>query len=696
MSNINQALLNPKSIVIVGGSNDIKKPGGKILKNIADGSFTGDLFVVNQKESRVQGIDCHTGVGGLPDVDLAILAIPAKYCPEIVRLLAEEKATRAFIILSAGFGEAGKRGRRLENEIVETVDSVNGCLIGPNCIGVLNPNYSGVFTSPTPPLDPQGCDLISSSGATAVFIMEAGISLGLKFSSVFSVGNSAQTGVEDVLEYMDLKHDPARHSHIKLLYLESISNPAKLLKHASSLVRKGVRIAAIKAGSTEAGSRAAASHTGALANSDMIVRAMFRKAGIVYCSCREELISVASVFHYKELKGKNIAVITHAGGSAVMLTDSLSSSGLQVPVIEGSDADNLLSYLHRGSSVSNPIDFLATGTAEQLGLIIDYCEHKFAHIDAMVVVFGSPGLFDVANVYEVLSEKLEACSKPIFPVLPSVINAQREIRGFLEKGHINFPDEVVLGRALAAIYRTPSPQSIDPPDYPVDHAQIRKIIDGAPEGFLTPGDVAGLLDAAGIPRVDEFTISRQSDIENLEDKIVFPVVAKVIGPVHKSDVGGVVLNIQSIQGLNSVFKKLMQIDGARAVLVQPMLAGTELFVGSLRESNFGHLVLCGLGGIFIEVLKDFTSCLVPVGKAESVDMIRRLKAFKVIQGIRGKKGVNVGLFGEIIQRTSSLVNAAPEIAEMDINPLMGTMNYIKAVDTRIRIEKASAQAHQNP
>ncbi|RLA57967.1 MAG: CoA-binding protein [Gammaproteobacteria bacterium] len=684
---INQSLLNPKSIVIVGGSNDIKKPGGKILKNIIDGSFKGELFVVNQKESSVQGIACQSSVIELGKIDLAILCVPARFCPEIVRTLADKKETRAFIILSAGFAEAGDEGKRLETEIVEIVNSVNGCLIGPNCIGVLNANYNGVFTSPTPSLDPKGCDLISSSGSTAVFIMEAGIPLGLKFANVFSVGNSAQIGVEEVMEYMDLNHDPTKHSDIKLLYLESVSDPGKLLRHASSLIKKGVRIAAIKAGSTEAGSRAAVSHTGALTSSDMVVRALFKKAGIVYCSSREELLSVACVFNYKELKGKNIAVITHAGGSAVMLTDSLSSGGLLVPAIEGPDADKLLSFLHPGSSVSNPIDFLATGSAEQLGIIIDYCEQKFDQIDAMVVVFGSPGLFDVANVYAVLSEKLEVCSKPIFPVLPSVINARREIQGFLETGHINFPDEVVLGRALVAIYNTPGPQTLDEPEHIVDFKRIRKIIDSASEGFLSPEEVAGLLDGAGIPRVDEHTITKRSEIEDLKETIVFPVVMKVVGPVHKTDVGGVILNVHSIRGMKRTFQQLMQIDQATAVLVQPMINGRELFVGVQRESNFGHIILCGLGGIFIEVLNDFSSCLSPVGKSESIDMIKHLKAYGVIRGLRGKEGVNEEIFSEIIQRISALVDAAPEIAEMDINPLMGSMKNITAVDTRIRIEK---------
>lgn len=684
---INQSLLNPKSIVIVGGSDNIKKPGGKVLKNIIDGRFAGKLLVVNQRETLVQGVTCVASVDEIDSIELAIISIPARFCPEVVKTLATEKETRAFIILSAGFGEAGEQGKLWEKEIVATVNSVNGCLIGPNCIGFLNANYHGVFTTPIPPYDAKGCDLISSSGATAVFLIEAGIPSGLKFSNVFSVGNSAQIGVEEVLEYMDLTHDPEKDSCIKLLYLESVAKPQKLLKHASSLIRKGVRIAAIKAGSTVAGSRAAASHTGAMTNSDMVVRALFRKAGIVYCSSREELLSVASVFHYKELKGKNIAVITHAGGSAVMLTDALSLGGLQVPALAGPDADELLSFLHPGSSVTNPIDFLATGSAEQLGLIIDYCESKFDQIDAMVVVFGSPGLFDVANVYAVISDKLKSCSKPIYPVLPSVINAQKEIREFLSTGHVNFPDEVELGRALVAIHKSPLPQEIFKPVYTVDLKRIRTIIDSVNDGFLTPEESECLLDAAGVPRVREMVVTSSSELEAISHNVSFPVVMKVVGPVHKTDVGGVVLNIKSLEEMQAHFEQLMQIEQAKGVLIQPMITGTELFIGVKRESNFGHIILCGLGGIFVEVLNDFSSCLCPVSKTESMTMIQRLRAYKIIQGTRGRGGVNEALFSEIIQRISALVSVAPEIVEMDINPLMGSMSDITAVDTRIRIEK---------
>ena len=684
---LNKQLLNPKSIVVVGGSNDIKKPGGKIVKNLKEGGFNGKLQMVNPKDNTIQGLPSFSSVNELSETDLAILAIPAKFCLETIRILVEQKNTKAFIIISAGFAEAGKEGKRIESEIVALVNSVEGCLIGPNCIGVLNENYKGVFTSPIPKYTSNGCDLISGSGATAVFIMEAGMPLGVKFANVFSIGNGAQTSVENVLEYMDLHFDIAKDPPIKLLYIETINNPKKLLKHAASLINKGAKIAAIKAGSTAEGSRAATSHTGAIASSDLTVRALFKKAGIVYCSSREELLSVASIFNYKELTGKNIAIITHAGGSAVMLADELSKGGLHIPAIEGNDANKLLSFLHPGSSVNNPIDFLATGTAEQLGIIIDYCEHKFDSIDAMIVVFGSPGLFDVKNVYDVLSVKLEVCKKPIFPVLPSIVNAEKEIAAFLNNGNVNFPDEVVLGRALPQVFKTPKPIPKDLVLPQIDIARIREIIKSVENGYLGPRNTAKILDAAGISRVKEVFESDKEKLLSKFKKENFPIVMKVIGPLHKSDVKGVILNITSMKEAAKSFDELMEIKNARGVLAQPMLHGLELFVGVNKEENFNHTIVCGLGGVFVEILKDISAGLSPLSKLEIKKMIASLRGYKMLQGARGKEGINIEKFIDIIQRVSALVEVAPEIVEMDMNPLIGNPMDIKTVDVRVRIEK---------
>ena len=684
---INQQLLHPDSIIVVGASNNVHKPGGALLRNLLNGKYAGMLYAVNPKETEVQGVHAYPSVQEVPTADLAVLAIPAAACPDAVDVLAG-KGVKAFIILSAGFGEETREGALLEERILHTVNEHEAALIGPNCIGLLTTSHHSVFSQPIPQLHPQGVDLISSSGATAVFILESAVTKGLQFNSVWSVGNATQIGVEDVLQYLDEHFDPERDSRIKLLYIESIGDPDRLLFHASSLIRKGCRIAAIKAGSSESGSRAASSHTGAIASSDSAVEALFRKAGIVRCFSREELTTVGCIFTLPELKGRNFAIVTHAGGPGVMLTDALSKGGLNVPKLEGPLVDELKAKLYPGAAVGNPIDILATGTPEHLALCLDYCEEKLDNIDAVLAIFGTPGLVTMYKMYDVLHEKMQHCRKPIFPILPSVNTAGAEVADFLAKGHVNFADEVTLGTALSRVLNAPRPANNEIELFGVDVPRIRRIIDSIQEdGYIPPYQVQALLRSAGIPVVEEFVSVKKDEVLAFARRTGFPVVAKVVGSVHKSDVGGVVLNIKTEQHLALEFDRMMQIPGATAVMVQPMLKGTELFIGAKYEERFGHVVLCGLGGIFVEVLKDVSSGLAPLSYEEAYSMIRSLRAYKIIKGTRGQKGVNEDKFAEIIVRLSTLLRFATEIKEMDINPLLATEKNVIAVDARIRIEK---------
>jgi len=684
---INEKLINPDSIVVVGGSDNLFKPGGKVLKNIIEGKFAGKLYVVNPKLDKIQGIKSYRDLNDIPNTDLAILAISANLCLHAVELLVRDKQTKAFIIISAGFSESGEEGLKLEKEIGNLIESAGGCLIGPNCIGVITQSYQGVFTSPVPKLNKKACDFVSGSGATAVFIFESAMPKGLNFSSVYSVGNSAQTGVEEVLEYWDNSFDPDISSTIKLIYVESIRNPDKLLHHASSLIRKGCRIAAIKAGTTEAGSRAASSHTGAMASSDSAVEALFRKAGIVRCTGREELTTVASVFFHKKLKGKNIAIITHAGGPAVMLTDALSAGGMNIPRISGIHEDNLLAMMNQGASAINPIDMIATATNDQLDNVIEYVDKQLSMIDGMSVIFGSNGLNDMTEIYDLLHQKIRDCNKPLYPILPSVTSSSEELGYFLNKGHVNFPDEVVLGRALTKIFNTPYPAEENIFLENIDVPLVRQIIDESPDGYLEPAVIQRLLNAAHIPVVKEKVIKSKRELLAVANKTGYPLALKVVGPVHKSDVGGVTLNIKSVKHLEAEFKRMMEIKGVRAVLMQQMLSGTELFIGAKYEPRFGHIILCGLGGIFVEVLGDVSSGLAPLTFNEAESMIRSLRSYSIIRGTRGKPGINEAKFAEIIVRLSSLLRHATEIKEMDLNPLIGSPEGITVVDARIRIER---------
>ena len=685
---INKQLLNPRSIVVIGGSNNVHKPGGSIVRNIKNGGFSGELHIVNPKEDEVQGIKAFHDVKDIPQTELAVLVVAAKFCPDYVDYLCAEKGVRAFVIISAGFGEETKAGAALEQRILDTCETYGAALIGPNCIGLLNRNHHSVFTLPIPHLNAQGVDFISGSGATAVFILESAVIKGLQFNSVWSIGNCKQIGIEDVLQYMDDHFNAETDSKVKLLYIENISNPDKLLFHASSLIRKGCRIAAIKAGSSESGSRAASSHTGAIASSDSAVEALFRKAGIVRCFSREELTTVGCIFTLPELKGKNFAIVTHAGGPGVMLTDALSKGGLNVPRIEGPLAEELKTKLFPGSSVANPIDFLATGTPEQLGTVIDYCENKFDDIDAIAVIYGTPGLTQLYEAYDVLDRKIRECKKPVFPVLPSLHTAGPEVEEFLKKGHVNFSDEVTLATALSQIMRTPKPAPPEVQLYGIDIPRLNKIIFGLQEnGYVPPQTVRDILSCAGIPLVPEMVSTSKEELSAFASKVGYPVVAKVVGPVHKSDVGGVTLNIRTPEHLALEFDRMMQIKDATGVMVQKMLKGTELFIGAKYEERFGHVVLCGLGGIFVEVLKDVSSGLAPLNYGEAFSMIHSLRGYKIIKGTRGQKGLNEQKYAEIIVRLSTLLRFATEIKEIDINPLLADENEVVAVDARILIEK---------
>ena len=697
---INEQLLQPKSIVVIGGSNNVHKPGGSIVRNLINGDYQGELRIVNPKEDTIQGIKAFHDVKDIPQTDLAILVVAAKYCPDYVDYLCAEKGVRAFVIISAGFGEETKAGAALEQHILDTCEKYGAALIGPNCIGLLNRHHHSVFTLPIPKLDPNGADFISGSGATAVFILESAVVKGLQFNSVWSIGNGKQIGIEDVLQYMDEHFNPETDSKVKLLYIENISNPDKLLYYASRLIQKGCRIAAIKSGSSESGSRAASSHTGAIASSDAAVEALFRKAGIVRCFSREELTTTGCIFmvtsHLKTPLSSlnNFAIVTHAGGPGVMLTDALSKGGLNVPKIEGPMADELKAQLFPGSSVANPIDFLATGTPAQLGTIIDYCEHQLDQIDAIAVIYGTPGLTQLYEAYDVLDQKIRECKKPIFPILPSMVTAGPEVADFLAKGHVNFSDEVTLASTLSQIMRTPQPATHEVELYGVNITQLHSILfretgrlkfEGKDSGWLAPNAVRDILTCAGIQMVPEKVSHSKEELTDFAARIGYPVVAKVVGPIHKSDVGGVTLNIRTAEHLALEFDRMMQIEGATDVMVQKMLKGTELFIGAKYEERFGHVVLCGLGGIFVEVLKDVSSGLAPLTYPEAYSMIHSLRGYKIIKGTRGQKGVNEQKYAEIIVRLSTLLRFATEIKEIDINPLLADEHSVTAVDARIRI-----------
>jgi acetyltransferase len=335
--------------------------------------------------------------------------------------------------------------------------------------------------------------------------------------------------------------------------------------------------------------------------------------------------------------------------------------------------------------VANPIDFLATGNAEQLGAILDACEHEFDAIDATAVIFGNPGLFDVSDVYDVLDAHMRTCSKPIYPILPSVINASSEISRFLDRGRVAFFDEVAFARALGAVYRTPAPRQDRAAAHssapPIDRSGL------SADRYLPPPATAALLDWAGIPRVPEHVATNAGDAADAAARYGFPVVVKVVGLVHKSDVGGVAVGIPDVESVRREAARMLAIPDATGVLIQPQIDGLELFAGAIREGDFGVLVLAGLGGIFVETFGDVVRILAPFDRDEALAAIGTLRGYPLLAGTRGQPGIDIDAYADLLVSVGSLAVGAQEIAEMDLNPILATRDALVAVDARIRIER---------
>lgn len=673
---INSELLSPRSIAIIGASNTMGKPGGSLVKNLKTGGFKGAIYPVNPKESLIQDLKVYNELKDLPNTDMVILAVPASVCVDAVEYLASYKGTKAFIIISAGFSEVGEEGKVYESRLTELVDTHKLAIIGPNCIGVINPIYKAVFISPVPEIVKSGVDFVSASGAFAVFLFELSALHGLKFSTVYTVGNSLDIGVEDVLKHWDESFIPGESSRIKLVYVEQIKKPHLFFKHIQSLRKKSCHVLVLKPGDSEAGARAALSHTGSLAGDSKAFGWLIKKAGAIRCHSREEMVHVAAILGQNSLGGNKIAVVTHAGGPAVMLTDQLQKSGLEVPQLLDTDKKSVLNNLYSGASALNPIDLLATANHEQLKFVVEYC-NNLDYIDGVVVIYGKTGMEDLNVTYKVLSDTVSRCQKPVYCITPSINSAAAETSKFISLGNVVYFDEVVFASALNEVIKEPQifgDQMYTPSfKYTLNSDEVYPLVEE---------EVFKRLTDSGIPTVDTNIISSPENLDALK-ALEYPVVAKVLGILHKTEVQGVILNIQSYAELKEVYQRLMAIKNAKGILIQKMLSGTEIYLGGKMHPGIGYSIHVGVGGVFIELVKDISSALAPVNVSEARYLIEQLKAQKLFSGYRNMPAINRDSLAQIIVSFSELFNRYPDIAEIDLNPLIAVGNQIVAVDARI-------------
>lgn len=677
-------LFKPQSICVVGASNDDFKPGGRVLKNIKENGYLYELWAVNQNSDNVMGLPTYKSINDLPyGPDLALIAIPSKFVLQAITDLAAIGA-KAAIVLTSGFGEINEEGKSLELKIRDIADASGLILIGPNCSGFLTCCYKGKFAGIIPNQGQGLVDVISGSGATVDYVMERGIERGLSFGNVVNLGNSVQMGVEDLLKLYNENYN-YENARILMMYMESVKKPELLLKHAKSLVLKGCMVVGIKSGTTRDGERAAASHTGAMATSDTAVEALFKKAGIIRVPGREWLIDVSCVLVCLKgpLSGKRVCIITDAGGPGVMLSDELNRQGLELPILQKETVRKLSLILPPEAAKTNPIDVLPTRTSDQIKLIFKCLDESEAgNIDVIVFLSGNSGLYDNSKIYHEISIAKNECQIPIIPVLSSVVTCKEKIESYKKDSAAFFTDEVNLGAALGKVanWYKPKIHTSKPVNY--DKDAIEKLL-LEQKGILAPEIVSGILKAAGFKLPHQIEIcSHEKLTENLQ-KFKFPIVMKVIGALHKTDVNGVKLDIKNFSEAESAFGQLMRIPKARGVTIQSMVYGNEVILGASHEKGYGHLIMFGIGGIYAEVIKDVQFALAPLSKEECRRLVRGIRCHKIIAGVRGHKGLSLEILYDYVLRLSALVSDFPQISEIDMNPLKGTGIDIYAVDARI-------------
>jgi acetyltransferase len=679
-------ITHPRSIAVVGASNSVNKPGGSVTRNIIENNFTGTLYLVNKSGENVRGMSTYTTVEALPgEIDLGIIVVPgAGVYPSMVELI--QKNCKTIIVLTAGFGETDEKGRLEERRLVDLAERHGVTMIGPNCVGIVTPHYCGKFAGIVPKMKKGSIDIVSASGATVDYLMEQAVARGLAFDNVITLGNSAHYGVEDVIELLDETHS-SENAPVKFIYIETVKKPQKLLKHARSLTKKGCILIGIKSGVTDDGSRAAASHTGAMATSDTAVQALFDKAGVIRVRSKYELVEIGSALH--GLKNKTniqkVAIITDAGGPGVMCADELNKYGVSIPRLRETTQAKVAACLPKYATITNPIDCLPTQTGKQIADVVKVLDDEKEDIDAVVALTGNSTLFDKWECYSAIAGCMDNCSMPLLPVLSAVTTSSELIDRFKKEGRTYFVDEVNAGLALGRLRNRPA---LYEPESAVKHYDKKKtaaILEGC-KGVLPTRKCIELLDAVGVGQPKQCIITKKEELVERAKALAFPVVAKIIGPLHKSEVGGVIVGIANPDELASAWQRLSQLGRFEGVLVQEMIGGAEVIIGAKKEAGYGHVVMFGLGGIFTEVFKDNQFALAPLGLQESERLIRSIRSIKMLEGVRNQKGMSIAKLADYVTRVSMLVHDFPHISEIDLNPVKGEGEGLRVVDCRIILE----------
>jgi acetyl coenzyme A synthetase (ADP forming)-like protein len=685
-----RSIFAPKSIAVVGASTRRGQLGAEVFHNLVSAGFNGRLYPVNPAAETVEYVPCYGRVSEIPGpVDLAIVVVPAKFVDGVVDDCVK-KGVKAIVMITAGFGETGPEGRERERRLLDKVRDGGIRLVGPNCMGVLNtdPEVSmlGTFSSVFPPHG--NIAMSTQSGALGLAILDYAQRLDLGFSTFVSVGNKADVSGNDLIQYW--AEDP--QTDVMLLYLESFGNPARFGRIARRVGRKKP-IIAVKSGRSESGARAASSHTGALATSDAIVDDLFRQAGIIRTDTLEEMFDVAQLLAQQPLpQGRRVGIVTNAGGPGILAADACEARGLTLAMLAEATTRELRSFLPAEASVGNPVDMIASATAEQYRRAIDLLLADES-VDALLVIYIPVMPKDAEAVANVISETSTLTRGK--PMVANFMGASDWATRLSPIPSFPFPERAASALARAARHaewrRKPVGTHAKFDD--ADPHAARAIVDralGEGGGWLTSDDCAALLRAAHIPIAETREASSLEAAVETAREIGYPVVLKAAGSeiLHKSDVGGVKLDLTDDDEVREAFQEMQARLGEKmtAVVVQKMITeGPEVMLGVIRDATFGHLAVYGAGGTLVELLNDVVFRILPITEVDAEDMLEDVNATRLLRGYRGAPPADEAAVRQLLLRLSLLVEICPEIEELDINPVKVLQNGAVAVDMRIRV-----------
>lgn len=699
-------IMSPKTVAVIGASTRPDTIGGIILKNIVDYKFTGTIYPVNPKADEILGLKTYKSVLDIPgSVDLAVIILPRDDIMPVIDQC-NEKGIKGIIVISAGFKETGHEGAELELQLLEKIKSYGMRMVGPNCFGVINTaddiRFDSTFSDVLPVKGKTA--FVSQSGAIGAAIINLLKDLKIGFSQFVSIGNAADIKTEDLLDYW--KDEP--HTEQVLLYMETISDPPRFSRLAKEVSKKKP-VVAIKSGRSAAGASAASSHTGSLAGADLAADALLKQAGVIRVTSVNEMFEVAQAFENCALpEGKRVAVVTNSGGPGIMATDAICEIGLEMAPVAESTKEYMRSYLSSAASVKNPIDMIASAPIEYyektiIALIND------PNVDAIMVIFVPLlGINPMDVTHSLMKLKEQYPIKPIVAIMMAESNYYRELNDI--ETNIPFYRYPETGaNALAKLYAQHEwmnrPEGKEP-SYSVDRNKSAGIIAKAlKEGRsqLTTLESIDVLEAYGI-RTCKYAFASNVDEAAAEaNRIGYPVVMKITSTKisHKTEIGGVIVGINSEEQLRDEYRALIDrlagkglADALDGVIIQEMVKGSrEMVCGIATDPQYGHLLMFGLGGIFVETLKDVAFRVNPVTDIDVSEMVRSVKAYKILQGSRGEKPAEMAQIEETILRLSQLVKDFSFIKELDINPLKISDKTGEgiAVDGRIEVDFEEAK-----